>query len=81
MGEMVERVAKAIRDGIAPFVESMPADSDIREAARSAIKAMYEPTEQMVDAVDLCEYYRGYEADIETNWEIMIEVALNPSQT
>ena len=46
MSEMVERVAKAIREWTQDDIE------EAREAARAAIQAMREPTDAMCEAAD-----------------------------
>lgn len=52
MSEMIERVAKAIAGVIDSAMPNVYVHTlDYKAAARAAIQAMREPTEQMVDAV------------------------------
>jgi len=77
MGEMVERVAKALQEAHGP---NLP--SPYEAMARAAISAMREPTEAMVyaspeEGTGWNEAARGYAA---TYWSAMIDAALKPDQ-
>ena len=92
MSEMIERVAKAIRERCAE-IEHLPLVNEAdpmyfsEEYARAAIEAMREPTRAMQqavenDAVIQCGLDDCNKHDIPDNaWRIMIDAALNPSQT
>jgi hypothetical protein len=76
MGEMVERVAAALRK--LPIRDSKNPGSELdhlrlREAARAAIEAMREPTKEMIDA---CDINIPTEGEIVGVWGSMIDEAL-----
>lgn len=75
---MVERVAAEISLVIAPHGVNLPADV-WREAARAAIEAMREPTEDMMRAIphiDCWEQSHVYDHQIREGWRAMIDAAL-----
>ena len=93
MSEMVERVAKAIRDhnmrqgGVEPASDMTPFEAQHYTAeARAAIAAMREPTEAMVLAGDDAQTdIQGPDEGIQVAmcssvpWQAMIDAALSPS--
>lgn len=66
MSEMVERVAKTMRDGM-PLE---PTWEDWLEQARDAIKDMRKPNKAMLEALNECG------GDTEAIWPAMIDAAL-----
>lgn len=74
MSEMVERVAKAIREAHVgrPMYELV----NTEDLARAAIEAMREPTPDMVSEGD---DYRAFSS--RTTWQAMIDEALTPRET
>ncbi len=84
--EMIDRVAKAIKDCGAYTPDWQGADEDLIIMARAAIAAMREPTEAMMEAAaDLhtqegwCATDLGHEADpndMGNIWRAMIDAAL-----
>jgi hypothetical protein len=69
MSEMVERVAKVLRDNFDPGWEP-----DFQEMARDAIKAMREPTDEMIWAA---EQTHSEELAARFAWQSMIDVAIH----
>ena len=70
LSEMVERVSKAIWDGLTKHGAGDLASID--EVARLAIAAMREPTQEMYAAADKV----GIDMDPETYWQAMVDEAL-----
>lgn len=87
--EMVERVKAVLRDKTDWTIDGKfgeaEAEESLTEAARAAIEAMREPTEEMADAGSSClETYDPAEKcpsarDMENGWKAMIDAALSPS--
>lgn len=76
---MLERVAKAMRGSVDRH-EVRLLDEEWLEAARAAIEAMREPTEEIVRAFEVCPA-SGYEtlsAEAKFTWQAMIDAALAP---
>jgi hypothetical protein len=79
MSEMIERVAMSLRDALPKsFIVE-----DLRAAARAAIKAMREPTKEMLIAAETPITYDWSGAGVSPNphvaWLRMIDFALRPS--
>jgi hypothetical protein len=83
MSEMVERAALAMAHR--KDWNDFPQESAWawRHAARTAIEALREPTEAMIEAAEKWdspyEGESGIPADAETHWQAMIDAALKPS--
>lgn len=73
MSEMIERVAKALRDSHGRTGHSFEDD------ARAAMEAMRSPTPQMLDSGAEAHAGRGYvtATSIDYLWEAMIDAALS----
>ena len=74
MSEMVERVGEALRKECLSIFGSTWNNDNAWRLARAAIEAMREPTQEMVDAVDLGIPTEG---QIFNTWREMIDAALN----
>lgn len=68
--DMVEKVARAIKDAMQP--KGAEWGGGYEEAARAAISAMREPTEEMVEAGAAADDCAGFDAI----WPTMISAAL-----
>lgn len=87
MGEMVDRVARAMAESRDLIWENMSEFSNAdetpeyyRSLARAAIAAMREPTGEMIQAAN--PYVKGYD-DMRSSyaaWQAMIDAALSPEQ-
>lgn len=76
MGEMVDRVARAIAMAEATIMlggDKTKEAPDPRAIARAAIEAMREPTQDMIDA---CDINIPTEGEIVGVWDSMISAAL-----
>lgn len=74
MSEMVERVARKIGDELSLHKQGLDwvdKDGPIQRAARAAIEAMREPTQEMVTVAE--KQWSAYAAPV---WRAMIDAAL-----
>jgi hypothetical protein len=83
MSQMAARVSDAIFDQLGAAGVVIDGDCDWLTVAAAAIRAMREPTQEMIDAADGCDdcmtgYVQG--ADNLTHWHAMIDAALGEGE-
>ena len=76
--KMIERVAREMFKILCPGIRYLEADKEFyEEAAKAAITAMREPTEEMVEAsFDSTYFQTARQSEIKNCWRLMIDAAL-----